>query len=79
MTLGSHRSANRPLDVRVTSCAGCLRTVTLVGSGLNIGDFEWFCPYQDPTCTLRNVPQVARQVRGPIQDVVGGLLNLQRP
>ena len=70
MTLGSH-----PLDIRVTFCAGCQRTVTLVGSGADLGDFEWLCPYQDSTCTQRAVPQTVRQVRGPLLDVVVGLLS----
>ena len=68
-------NTNRTLDIRVTSCAGCRRTVTLVGSGVELGDFEWLCPYKDSNCTQQSVLQQTRQMRGPLQAVVKGLFN----
>lgn len=78
MSVESGTNVNRTLDIRVTSCAGCRRTVTIVGSGIELGEFEWYCPYRDSSCSMRDVPQTTRQVRGPLQDVVGGLLNRSR-
>ena len=60
-------------DIRVTSCNGCGRTVTVTGRGVELGDFEWFCPYQDSSCGCRNVAQTVRQIRGPLEAVLAGL------
>ena len=58
-------------DIRVTSCAGCARTVTLIGTGTVSKDFDWRCPY--PDCLLRGVQQTAMQIRGPIDTVYAGM------
>jgi hypothetical protein len=60
-------------DTRVTHCEGCGRTVTAMGRGVELGDFEWFCPYQDAACPWRDVPQTVRQIRGPLEAVITGL------
>jgi hypothetical protein len=60
-------------DIRVTSCAGCQRTVTVTGRGEALGDFEWFCPYQDSACPRHNVGQTVRQIRGPLEAVLAGM------
>ena len=60
-------------DIRVTSCDGCGRTVTIIGRGVELGDFEWSCPYQDSSCPGRDVRQTVRQIRGPLVAVAVGL------
>lgn len=64
--------SNTP-DIRVTSCNGCGRTVTITGRGVELGNFEWSCPYQDASCSGRNVTQTVRQIRGPLESVAAGL------
>jgi hypothetical protein len=61
------------VDVRVTHCDRCGRTVTITGRGGELGDFEWFCPYQDSSCGGRDVAQTVRQIRGPVDAVLAGL------
>jgi len=64
--------SNTP-DIRVTSCDGCGRTVTIIGRGVELGNFDWSCPYQDSSCPGRNVLQTVRQIRGPLEAVTAGL------
>ena len=66
--------SNTP-DIRVTSCAGCGMTVTLVGSGTTLGDFDWLCPYEGSDCPYRRIPQRVRQLRGPLKAVAAGMPN----
>ena len=64
---------NNTPDIRVTSCDGCGRTVTIIGRGVELGNFEWSCPYQDSSCSGRDVRQTVRQIRGPLDAVAVGL------
>lgn len=66
--------SNTP-DIRVTFCAGCGKTVTLLGSGTTLGDFAWLCPHEDADCPFRKTPQTVRQIRGPLQVVAAGMPN----
>jgi hypothetical protein len=64
--------SNTP-DIRVTCCDGCGRTVTIIGHGVELGNFEWSCPYRDSSCPGRDVPQTVRQIRGPLDAIAVGL------
>ena len=69
MSLSIHLSP----DVRVTHCDGCKRTVTLIGRGDELGDYQWFCPYLDGLCSTADTPRLASQLRGPLENTIPGL------